>query len=293
MTQLELRGVNLNNGLRQALQWLQESLECTSMTREMHASNGRALLGYFGDCDVRAIRYPQLREYYKREVAAGRSKETVRKRLSTLRNALRESLAHDVLDRLPEFPVIRQERNNKEGFWTRTQWEAVHLACDDEEFQTFIAVGWWTGMHTSDNNRFRWQDVDLVRGLWLRRNTKNKVEPKWLPLPTRLREILAERFARVQPHPRDLVCGHSMGHPNRPMKAIAERAGVPVVSPIEAARHACATYLTELAATNPQITEVFIMTWLGLLTALPLKRHYRHITGPLIDGGIAAINAVH
>jgi integrase len=289
--QLELHNVHPPAGLLQALAWLQESLECTVMTRQMHADHGRYLIAYFGDVPLNGIRYPQLREYVTDEKSRGRAKETIRKRLSTLKMALREGLAHEVIDRLPDFPLIKQERRPKEGFWTLTQWEAAHLANDDDEFRTWVACNWWFGLHTSDNNRLRWQDIDLAAATWVRRNTKNKVEPLKLPLPNRLLAILAERHALIQPHPRDLVCGHSMGHPNRALRELAERAGIPPVSPIEAGRHSCATYLTELAVTDPRITETFIMKWLGLLTAMPLKRHYRHLTGPMVDGGIAAINA--
>lgn len=281
--QLEL---SLNcTGLRQAFSWLQESLDCTYWTRRMHADHARYLVQYFGDVPVTAIKYPQLRSYYDDERRRGRSKETIRKRLSTLKMALREGLAHGVLERLPDWPVIRSDTRAKEGHWTLTQWEAVHRACDDAELRTWLAVGWWTGMHTSDLNRFRWQDVDLVVGTWIRRNTKTKAKPIPLPLPARLLAILRERYEETQPHPRDLVAGN-MGHPNRAVKQLAIRADVPVISPIEATRHSCETFLEESGTTG-----LYQMAWMGLTSERMLQRHYRHVTAPTIAAGIAAVNA--
>lgn len=282
--QLELPGVGVAEGLRQCLSWMFETLECGTETRRMHADHGRYLVAFFGDVSAKAIGYVQLREYYLSEKARGISKETIRKRLSTMRMALREAVAHGVISRIPDWPVIRTDTRAKEGFWTLTQWESVHLACDDVEFRTWVANGWWLGMRTSDNNRFRWQDVDLAKGTWVRRSSKTKIKPATLPLPKRLLAILKERYEEVRPHPRDLVAGHSMGYPNREIKELARRAGVPVISPTEAARHSCETFLEESGA-----TKTYQMTWLGL-TSERMLRHYRHVTDPTIQHGIAAVD---
>lgn len=252
----------------------------------MHADHGRYLLDYFGDVDVRTIGYPALRAYYNDERKRGRAKETIRKRLSTLKMAMREACARGVLGRLPEWPVIKGEVRVKDRFWTLVQWEAAHLACDDEELRTWIDNGWWLGMHSSDLDRFRWEDVDLVKGTWLRRNTKNAAvtKPVPLPLPKRLLALLRTRHRAVQPHPRDLIAGRPIGHPNRAMRELCERAGVPVISPI-GLRHSCETFLEESGT-----SELFQMTWLGLASPAMLKRRYRHVTAPTVAAGAAAIN---
>ena len=293
--QLELPGVSQAHGLRQAFAWLLESLDCTYWTRKMHADHGRlfvegSILGrkkvppFYGDVDVRTLKLPQLRAYIDAEKRRGVAKETIRKRLSSLKMALREAVAHGVMERLPEWPVIRGDVNVKDAHWTRTQWEAVHLACDEDDMRTWIAMGWWLGLHTYDLNRYRWCDVDLVTGTWERRNHKTKIKPAVLPLPDRLLAILRERFEAKQPHKRDLIAGN-LGNPNRPLRAIAERAEVPRISPI-GLRHSCATYLAEVGS-----GEMFSMHWMGLKTEQPLKRHYRHVTTPTVDATIAAINA--
>lgn len=285
--QLALPGLSLNEGLAQSLEWVYQVLSCTAETRKMHHDHGRYLMAFFGDVSVKSIGYPEIRSYAKSELLRGMARETVRKRITTLKMALQEAVYHRVLERLPDIPTIKGESHPKEGYWTYLQWEAVNLACDvDDDLRMWIAVDWWCGSHSSDINRFRWQDVDLVSKTWVRRNTKVKAKPIVLPLPDRLCAILKERFERVQPHPRDLVCGRIIKNPNREIKALARRAGVPEISPIEAGRHSCETYLEECGT-----TELYQMTWLGLKSPAMLKKHYRHQTARGMVEGIARVNA--
>lgn len=285
--QLELPGLHHADSIRECLNWLLSSLDCEDWTRKMHADHRRYLLLHFKESRVSEIKYPQLIEYVRTELRRGLSKETIRKRLTTMKMAMREGLAHGVLDRLPDFPVVRAPRHPRQGFWSLLQWEAVNLACDgDDDFKTWIALNWWLGMHPSDTDRFRWQDVDLIAATWVRRNTKVKAPPTVLPLPKRLQEILRERKESLLPHPRDLVCGHPMGHPNRELKELARRAGVPEISPMEAGRHSAETYLEECGTTTH-----FQMTWLGLTSERMLQAHYRHMTAKGLSDGIAAVNS--
>jgi len=276
--QLELPLVCAPAGLRQALSWMFEMLECELWTRKMHAAHARYLLAYFGDAPIASLKYVQIRNYYLDEKRRGLSKESVRKRLSTLKLALREAVAHGVIERLPEWPVIRSDTRRKEGFWTLTQWEAAHLACDDEEFRTWVDCNWWMGSRSKDLDRLRWGDIDLVKGTWVRRSSKTKIKEAVLPLPKRLWDILRERHDRISPHPRDLVTGQRMGHPNRELKALAQRAGIPEISPSEAGRHSCETYLDEQG-----IPKAMQLMWLGLTSERMLK-HYRHVSPERIDG---------
>jgi integrase len=284
--QLELPGLSGSEGLRAACEWLKGSLDCEDWTRKMHADHCRYLLAWFGDAQIKTIGYPMMLEYVRAELRRGLSKESIRKRLTTLRMALREAVAHGVLDRTPDFPVVRPRARPRQGFWTQVQWEAVNLAVQgDDDFRTWIAVNWHCGMHPSDLDRFRWQDVDLVGKTWVRRNTKVHASPAVLPLPDRLWQTLKERRERLQPHPMDLVCGHRMGHPNRELKQIAQRAGVPEITPMEAGRHSAETHLEECGASL-----LFQQTWLGL-KSMAMLRNYRHMTPRGLEAGAALMNA--
>jgi len=231
--QLELPGVSRAGTLRHALDHLlTHALECADATRAMHATHARFLLVWFGDAQLEVITYPEIRRYYLDEQRRGMSRETCRKRLSTLHMAMAEAVRMGWLKAVPPWVVIKTDSKPRNTFWTRTQWEAAHIACDDDDLQAWVALGFWTGMHTSDLNRCRWCDVDLVRKTWIRRNTKSKAAPLELPMPDRLWSVLKERKEAKQPHPRDLVAGRNMGNPNRPLRAICHRADVPLVSPI-------------------------------------------------------------
>lgn len=283
--QLELPVVCSATGLRQALSWMFEVMECKTWTARMHADHARYLLAYFGDTPVKGLGYVRIRSYYWDEKNRGLSKETIRKRLATLKMALREAVAHGVIERLPEWPVIRSDTKPKEGFWTLVEWEAAHLANDDEEFRTWVACNWWLGSRAADLDRFRWQDVDLAKGTWIRRSSKTGIKPAVLPLPKRLLDILRERHEIVLPHPRDLICGQRMGHPNRELRALARRAGIPEISPSEAGRHSCETFMEETG-----VPKAMQLLWLGLTSERMLK-HYRHVTLRTVEESIASIDA--
>jgi len=283
--QLELPGVAPERGLRAALNHLlAHGLEGADATRKMHACHARYLLAAFGDVPLSDVTYPKLRAYYQDEQARGRSRETCRKRLSTLHMALEEAVRMGWMEKLPPWVVIKGDSKPRNLFWTLTQWEAAHLACDDDDLATWVALGFWTGMHSSDLDRCRWQDVDLVRRTWIRRNTKSKAQPFELPMPDRLWNVLKERKDHLLPHPRDLVAARRMGNPNRALKALAMRADVPAISPIDL-RRSCETLLAERGT-----AELFQTTWLGLKSPRMLWRHYMRITQPTIDAGIAAVN---
>lgn len=282
--QLELPVVCPPAGLRQALSWMFEVLECEEWTRRMHVAHARYLLAYFGDAPVTSIGYVQIRNYYQDEKRRGLSKESIRKRLATLKMALREAVAHGLIERLPEWPVIRSDTRRKEGFWTLTQWEAAHLACDDDEFRIWVACNWWMGSRSKDLDRFRWQDIDLIKGTWVRRSKKTKIRDAVLPLPQRLWDILRERHGDVQPHPRDLVTGHRIGHPNRAIRELARRAGIPEISPSEAGRHSCETFLEESG-----VSKAMQLHWLGLTSERMLK-HYRHVTLKTVEDSLTLVN---
>lgn len=284
--QLELPAISREGHLHECLVWLlTHGLECSLATRKMHADHARFLVAFFGDVHIKSIRYQDIRRYYDAEQVRGIARETIRKRLSTLHMAMEEAVRRELMDRLPPWVVIKTDTRPKEAFWTLEQWQAADAVCDDEELRIWVACGWWTGMHTSDLNRFRWSDVDLWKKTWIRRCTKSKAQPLALPMPDRLHEILLARFGQLQPHPRDLVAGRNMGNPNRAMKALSHRAGVPLIGPINL-RHSCETYLEETGADL-----LFQVTVLGHKSPKMALTVYRHATERTLERGIAAVNA--
>lgn len=282
--QLELPGVSREGHLRECLTWLiDHALECSYHTRRMHAAHARYLLAWFGDVLIKSIRYQDIRRFYEQEQQRGVSRESIRKRLCTLRMAMDEAIRRDLMDKLPPWVVIKSDSRPKDAFWTLEQWEQARSVCDDTDLRAWIDVGFWTGMRTSDLNRFRWCDVELWKKTWVRRATKNKIPPAVLPLPDRLHTLLLARFGELQPHPRDLVSMRNLGHPNRPIKSLCHRAGVPLIGP-HGLRHSCETYLYEQGADS-----AFAMLWLGHKSERSLSV-YRHQTEKTIARGLAAVN---
>lgn len=271
--------------LSTAFAWMLPTLDCELATRAMHGAHVRYLLAYFGDLDLRELRYAQVRAYVQAERARGLAKETIKKRLSTLKLALLEAVARGVIERLPEWPVIRSDTRPSLGYWTIADWRTAHELTDDDDLRTWIANGWWGGMHLSDLDRFRWGDVDLSAGTWIRRNTKTKAQPARLALPTEWRRVLEERRRHVAGHPRDLIAGHPMGNCNRELKELAARVGVPRISTI-GLRHSCVTYLFESGCES-----AFVQHWTGLTSERMLQRHYRHVTTVMHDRNVEKMNA--
>jgi len=263
---------------RRALGWVLESHECRPKTLLMHASHAGYLLdgaveggARFGDVDVRRIGYPEIVAWMKAERSRGLAKETCKKRLSTLRLALLECVARRVIERLPQWPKIRTDTRRSEGYWTYEQFQQAIAACDDDDLAAWITVGFFCGLHASDIDQFRWEDVHWARGTWTRRNSKTGVPPTELPLPAEFRTALVERQHRAGRHARQLVSTHPMGYPNRQLAEICDAAGVPRISTI-GLRHSCESWL----ASRGVPTEGQVL-WLGL-TSPRMLAVYCHVS---------------
>jgi len=262
-----------------------ENIECAAGTRIMHEAHSRYLLEYFGDVDVRKLGYPEIIEWTRHERKRGLAKETIKKRLCTLKLSMLEAVAHGVMERLPQWPVIRSDTRPSTGFWTLAQLDAVVASCDDQDMAMWLVNGWWGGMHLSDLDRFRWADVNLTTRTWVRRNTKTRAEPATLPLPEGWRQALVKRREGVAGHPRDLIAGHAMGNCNAELKVICERASVPRISTI-GLRHSCASYLSAEG-----FTAALTQHWLGLTSERMIQRHYRHVSLESVSSALDRIRA--
>jgi integrase len=272
--------------LRGALDHLiSNALECEYWTRQMHANHRRYLLEWFGDGPLSEVTYPRIREYVASEKRRGRAVETIRKRLSTLHMALEEAVRMDWIGKVPPWPVLKSDSRKMSDYWTVQQWEQAHLGCEDEDLQTFIAIGFWCGSHTSDIYRLRWADLDFTANTWTRRNTKSKATPVPLPIPNRLRALLWDRAELLQPHKRDLVVGRNMGHPNRAIKELARRCDIPEIRPI-GLRHSCTTHLKDQGC-----DDFFRSFWLGHSSPVVTVGTYTHCTPRQIAEGAAKANA--
>lgn len=279
--------------LSRAFAWMLEEHDCKPSTLLMHRAHacyfldgverGGVTVEGLGDVDVRAIGYPEIMAWVRRERLHGLAKATVIKRLSTLKLGLLMAVEHGILDRLPQWPRLRSDSRASQAFWTHEHLRAALAACDDDDLGAWIMIGWWTGFHASDIDRFRWEDVDLGRGTWVRRNTKTSVPPIKLPLPGEFHAWLTERRERLAPHPRDLVVGRRQGHPNGYLRALARRAGIPEISTI-GLRHSCESHMADRGV-DPLVQQ----TVLGL-TSMRMLAVYRHPHPKRIEREIGGIS---
>lgn len=266
--------------LGRAFAYMLRTIECRPATWKMHLAHTLYLIEGtgkrggvrrpgIGDRDVSRIGYPEIMAWYRNERLHGLSKESCKKRLSTLKLGLLAACELRALERLPQFPSIRSDTKRGEAWWTRDEFERAIAECDDEDMAAWFTVGWWTGMRSSDINRFRWDDVDLVRGTWTRAATKTGVPPALLPLEAPFRAWLEDRRQRLNPHPRDLVVRVRQQNPNVYLRGLCERAGVTSIS-TKGLRHGRETYLYETGA--DVATQVLQMG----LTSERMLRVYRH-----------------
>ncbi len=177
-------------------------------TLTMQAGHVRWLLEQLGDVPLDELTARRLDELAARAIDSGLAPKTVQKRFSTLRRACALAVRHQLLPKMPDFPVWEFPPVGPPAHrWAET-WEEVRRICDQlpPERATWLAVAVYTGQHASDVERMAWSDVRLEAGEIRIRCTKNrKPHGLWVRCPRQLLELLRARHARLQPAPGDRI----------------------------------------------------------------------------------------
>jgi integrase len=277
--------------LFEALTWMiQHRRGIADETRAMHGERRGWLVSYFGDVPIKTIGFREVNGYIEHEIARGLMRETIKKRLTTLRLALDDAYRRGLLERpIDWWPEIKSDSVPGQGLWTYQQYRQGRLAFDPAQ-RIGIDILFWTGMHDSDARRWRRGDVDLARRVWRRYNTKSRAEPKWLPLPEEFEAILTEWFAN------EGISGPSMriapqwwAFPSKGMIRTCARAGLPHITPLDL-RRSCVSYIFELAVKkgmSPEQAAEFAALWLGHKgdprTSRIIRTHYMRWTPDAIE----------
>lgn len=279
--QLEL-GINPPGCLFEALTWTIEHRDCAPATRSQHLDHRRWLCDYFGSArNVETIGYNEVRKYIDDEVRRGIMRVSIKKRLVTLRMGLEDAFRRGMRKTSTEWwPEIKSDSKPGQDLWSHEQWRVGRLAFEAPQ-RIGIDCLFWTAMHTSDVRRWRRSDVDLVRKLWRRYNTKSKVDPTWLPLPDEFAAILEEWFTVAQiTAPNHLVCPDFWVSPIKPMARACLRADLPRITPL-GLRRSCVSYMFEIGIQKGQPADTisqFCALWLGHKgdprTSDIIRRHY-------------------
>jgi integrase len=279
--QLELP-VQREGRLDEALAWMVSHRRgIADATITLHSDHRRWLVEYFGDIPVEDVNFALVNQYIEHEIARGITRETIKKRLTTLRLALDDAWRRGILKhRTDWWPRIQGDSKPGQDLWTYQQYRQGRLAFEPAQ-RIGIDVMFWTGMHTSDVHRWRRCDVDLARQQWNRFNTKSKALPKWLPLPDEFARILEEWFTSegiCEPTLR--VAPQFWAFPSKGMIRTCAKAGLPQVTPL-GFRRSCVSYIFELAlkkGMSPEQAGEWAALWLGhkgdFRTSRIIRKHY-------------------
>jgi integrase len=275
----------------------------TTATREDRIDHVRWLNHFFGtDRPLSEFNgtsgYRLLAEYVEKEGPdlGGRGIKfvTIRKRLDTLRMAFTEAVKRGDLNALPFFPDLPRDSKPRERYLTVDEYRAIR-ALLLHPGPLFLDLGVWTGQHTSDIVSMTWGMVDLGNGpgngpgpgpaFWLRRNTKNKKRPVWLPMPDELRASLTAAYEEAPPdRPGRLIVG-PWGSVRARLRRACRKLGIPRVSPIDL-RRTCATWWIEKGGPKDALRQ-----WLGhSVTSEMVERHYAQVTPAMGFQGVDALN---
>jgi integrase len=291
--------------LSMAIDWFLQygTRRLSAPTVDGHKWQRNKLLEFFGDRPLTDFEggagYRLLWEYLEAEGPGGRGAKfcSLKKRLTTLRLALKEANRLDAFGALPPWPDLPNDSVPRERYLTYEEYSLVRAALPDRA-RIWLDLAIWTGMHTSDVNATTWAMVDLGAGpgsgpgsghaFWFRRNTKNGTNPVWLPMPDELRAYLVAewRSRDVRPAPADRISG-PFDHKNlrRALNRATWKTGIPQFSPIDC-RRTCATWWIERQGPKDGLK-----SWLGhTSTSGMVDKHYAKVTPMTLDQGVAALN---
>jgi len=212
--------------------------------------------------------------------------ETLRKRMSTLRAALRLQCRRRRLARVPEFPPILAPRPPiPEVLHTYAEAMRLYESLPLHRARWYwLAV--WTGQRASDVERMTWSDVDLVAKTMLIRSTKTrKPDGIRVRIPAPLFEVLAEMHAETHPRPTDhLVKPWPSRKTTLPLHC--QRCGLPRLN-ATALRHTNLSWIASVAGITPALCK-----WSGHSSTRHLERTYAHALPAQLRELTEALDAV-
>ena len=158
-----------------------------------------------GDHDCSALTLDLMHDYIGRRLDEGAARETIRKELTVLRQALKLARKRAVLrldpgDIFPEFEV---------RYTPRTAWLTPEQVGDllrqlEPHRQRWVMVAVYTGARRSEVERIDWRDLDFNTGDVRIRGSKTAGSFRTMPIHSRLLAALEPRAVRgpiVQPWP--------------------------------------------------------------------------------------------
>lgn len=195
--------------------------------------------------------------------------ETLRKRLSTLRAAMRLECRRRKIPRVPEFPQVLTPRPPSPQVLANYR-DAVRLY----ESLPLHRARWywlavWTGQRASDVERMTWNDIDLPARTMIIRSTKTRPRSPGLKvrIPEPLYRVLVEMKADpAQPADGRLVRPWPSRKTTLPLHC--QRCGLPKLN-ATALRHSNLSWIASVAGISPALAR-----WSGHTSTRMLEETY-------------------
>lgn len=257
--------------------------DSTPATRAYRLQHVAWLVAAFGDCPLGDITYARISDWIGSELARGLARNSVHKRLGTLALALRDAHKRGKLDKMPDLPRIKTGYVPRSTHLLRDEYPKVrrHLL---PHWQIYADLCVYTAMHTSDIEGMTWADFDGSR--FLRRNTKNRAQPVWLPAPGALCESLTSHRTKASASDTDLIC-RPWPHASRDLTHAAKLAGVhKKLCPLDL-RRTFATWWVESGADFHALK-----TYMGhSKRSIMAETVYAQCTAKMLGSGVAAFDS--
>lgn len=288
---------SVSSTLQAFLDWFEVKVSAgarSSATLAMHREHAGWLLRSLGaETPIASLDGPALERWCDDERAGRRGRpvanSTLRKRASTLRQALELEHRRGRLERLPVFPEIEATYVPKVTY-LRNDIELGRLCYElPPHREAWIQVAVWSGMHPSDVNRLlAWTECDpFASPPWfLTRNTKNRRGPRPVEMPAPLAEFLRRWFRDRNLRPGEPVVpswpNNLRAHCLRPL---SKKLGLMPMSG-RALRHTCATWAVHELKSVPKA----LAEYLGHSSTTMIERVYAHALPPAFGEVAAALS---
>jgi integrase len=184
--------------------------------QERALSHMRHLRAFFGFERAVCVTAATVQRYIVQRQAAGAANGTINRELHILRRAFSLAVEHKKLSSIhvPDFANLTEE-NVREGFFEKSDFDAVLSHIKDADVRDFISWGFWTGMRRGEISKLTWAAFDRETSTLIlpARSGKSK-KPRKLILQGIYREIIDRRLVG-----RCLACPLIFHRQGKPMGA--------------------------------------------------------------------------
>lgn len=215
------------------------SAQLAAGTAVMYRQKAGHLLRLLGQVDVAALDLSDGKRYVATRLNEGAARETVRKELTTLRQALRLARDDGHYHGNVPIPAFRVRYTPRRRWLTLDEYKAVMRALPPHR-QAWMMCACFLGGRDSEIDGLRWEDVRWETATVLVRGTKTEGSEREVPIPAPLLQVLQADHAAILADLRKVNRGATKvigpivgewGNARRDLAAACQRAGVERVSP--------------------------------------------------------------